>query len=124
MEIFIWLDHSAAWIYEAGQEKNARKLDSGVETRVRIPGEDAVGTRLGNYRSTNNEAHRHNRYQNQLRSFYKKLAGQLTDYDRISIGGTGTAANEMYNFLSELAAFRDKEVFLQSGKKEMPAGLT
>ena len=122
-DIAVWLDHTAAWIYEPGLAPKARTISSGIESRVRIPGETADGTRLGNFRSTNNEAHKHNRRQNQLRAFYKDIASALIVYDEITIAGLGTSGQELYNFISGQSGFKDKKLYLHKGASEMPRNL-
>jgi hypothetical protein len=121
--ISVWLDHTAAWLYRDGSEGEAEIIASGVESRVRIPGESADGTRLGNFRSTNNESHKHHREQNQLRAFYKDISAALLPYDEIHVAGAGTAGRELFNFISADSRFREKRLFQHTGAKEMPKNL-
>ncbi len=119
--ISVWLDHRTASLYLPGRPPvGVRVIASGIESRVRIPGESADGTRLKNYRVTNNEAHKNNLRQNQVRAFYKKLADALAGYDEIAITGPSTAGRELYNYLSGLKRFRDKALFVRKGAARAP----
>jgi hypothetical protein len=109
--IGIWMDHTEARLLEPGQTADSiRVIPSQVTGRERVEGEVANGTRLGNFRSTNNEAHRHNREQNEIRAFYRHLADELLPYERILLCGPASACREFHNFLQKEKRFADRNI--------------
>ena len=109
--IGIWMDHTEARLLEPGQTAGSiRVVVSPVTGRERVEGEVANGTRLGGYRSTNNEAHRHNREQNELRAFYRQLSEELLPYERILLCGPASACREFHNFLQKEKRFAGRTI--------------
>lgn len=109
--IGIWMDHTEARLLEPGQTAaSIRVVPSPVTGRERVEGEVANGTRLGGYRSTNNEAHRHNRQQNEIRSFYRNLSDELVSYERILLCGPASACREFHNFLQKEKRFSGRHI--------------
>jgi hypothetical protein len=109
--IGVWMDHAQAKLIEPGKPAfDMRVIESPVEGRVRIEGEGADGTRLGGYRSTNNEVHKHNREQNELHQYYKQLADVLLPYEKILLCGPGTARKEFHNYLLDKKRFNGKKI--------------
>jgi len=116
--IGVWMDHAHAKLVEPGASTAAiREMQSPVEGRVRIDGEGADGTRLGGYRSTNNENHKHNKEQNEIHLYYKQLAEVLLPYEKIFICGPSTARKEFHNYLLEEKRFFGKRIFSKQEDK-------
>lgn len=110
-QIGIWLDHSQAYFFHPDERKEEMEsVDSQIVGNERERGHGADGIRLGGYRSTNNEHHKHQREQNELHIYYKELIHQLHDYDEIYLFGSGTARNELYNLMKEDAHFKAKKI--------------
>src|SRR5690242_1510194 len=96
-KIGIWMDHAEAQMMEPDATSDQIRLfSSPFKNVVRTAGEGSDGTQLGNFRSTNNESHKHYRKQNELHSYYKQLAGALQSYDEIFIFGPSTAPREFH----------------------------
>lgn len=98
-QVGIYMDHAQAKFIEPDTTGKIHVIQSALKSMVRIDGEESDGTRLGNFRSTNNESHKHNREQNEIHAYYKQLAEQLKPYDEIFIFGPSTAHNELHNYL-------------------------
>jgi hypothetical protein len=97
----VWMDHLTAKIIEADRHPQMacviRSISEG--RRVRIPGEETSGVRLGNRRSSNDEYHRHNSAREELHMFFKDLERVLRPYSTILLFGPTTAHDEFHNFL-------------------------
>jgi stalled ribosome rescue protein Dom34 len=93
--IGIWMDHSSAKIIHLNGK--IEKIKCNIEHR--IAGESANVTRLGNYRSTNNESHRHNREINSHHKFFNKIYNAIKPYNEIIVFGPSTASSEFHNYL-------------------------
>lgn len=110
-QIGIWMDHKEArFITPAASEDKPTIVRSPYLGRERIAGESGDGIRLGNYRSTNNESHKHFRRQSELNSYYKQLAGELLPFDEILIFGPANAHREFHNFLLKEKNFSKKNI--------------
>jgi hypothetical protein len=113
--IGVWLDHSKAVLIDLTQEKAIiKKIHSDKESQIRFRGEHGLGTQLGNYRSTNNEHHQHNRKQKLMHEYYHLLSECLIHYDEILLFGPTTAKKELYNKLKTDKHFEDKNIHIQS----------
>ncbi|MEP6792721.1 MAG: hypothetical protein ABJB16_00225 [Saprospiraceae bacterium] len=109
--IGVWMDHAEAKLIHPGQPASTMEVfHSPVQTRIRIPGEVPDGTRLGDYRSTNNEFTKHHTLQNEIHSYYKQLAEKLQSYDEILIFGPAPARNEFHNYLLKEKSFAKKRI--------------
>jgi len=98
-QLGIWMDHSSAkLVHENGLLK---EIHSDHVSQERIPGESGDGMRLGNFRSTNNEAHKHNKENNELHGYFNKIYEALTPYSDILIFGPTTAHDEFANYIIE-----------------------
>jgi len=110
-KIAVWMDHTEAQLIEPGMTTDQiRLILSPFKGKVRKAGEESDGIQLGNYRSTNNESHKHFREQNELLSYYKQLAEALMPYNEILISGPSTAHNEVYNYLLNEKKFSGKKI--------------
>lgn len=112
----IWMDHKEAkFINPEDLDAGIQTIVSTVKSRERIAGEASDGIKLGGFRSSNNEFSKHERKQNALNSYYKKLAEKLSDYDEILVFGPTTARQEFCNYLKEDQNFADKVIRSDDG---------
>ncbi len=110
-QIAVWMDHTSAKLIEPGTgAEQTRVILSPYQGKVRIAGEGADGTQLGNHRSTNNESHKHFTQQNELHAYYKQLASELLSYDDILVFGPSTAHSELHNYLLGEKKFSGKNI--------------
>jgi hypothetical protein len=103
----IFMDHHQARIMDA-RSKASLTIHSKYESRLRAKGQSAVGTQLGNYRSTNNEANEHHQEQHDTIAYYKSIGEAILPYDEIYLFGPTTAKEEFQNFLLNDPHFREK----------------
>jgi hypothetical protein len=96
--IGVWMDHSEARLIDLGKKLDKIPTIKSPAKPRRIFGEESDGTRLGNYRSTNNEYSKHEKEKNSAHAYYKKLADALHSYDEIFLFGPTTARKEFRNF--------------------------
>jgi UDP-N-acetylglucosamine 2-epimerase len=114
----IWLDHLHAHLLKFKDDKiNIETVESGLETRVRYKGETAIGTKLGNKRTTNNEYHKHRKEENQLKEYYKQLSATIKKYDTIFLFGPTTAKNELLNYVREKEKLNGKTFIVDSAEE-------
>lgn len=107
--IGVFMDHKGVTLLDP-DSLQLTNLASGIDHHTRFDGEVSDGTRLGNNRATNNEAHKHNKEQNQAHLFYRKLAGQLKPFDEIFILGPTTAKDEFRNYVHKEKLLGNKKV--------------
>ena len=113
-KIGVWMDHAEARLIEPGTDaKSIRAIQAPGSGRERFPGESPDGTQLGNYRSTNNEFHKHRKEENNIREYFEYLVTQLQSYDEIFIFGPTTAAKEFNNYTQKEKVLLNKIVELE-----------
>jgi hypothetical protein len=109
--IGVWIDYSKAFVFEPNStDEHIETVHSMQESQERFGGEHGDGTRLGNYRSTDNEYHKNRREENITKSYYKDLVIKLESYDEIYLFGPGQARKELQNLLSEDKHFLTKSI--------------
>lgn len=111
-QIGVFMDHSGATLLtpDSIQEKI---ISSGIAHPIRTDGEGGDGTQLGNYRSTNNETHKHNKEQNQLHVYFKNLVEHLKPFDEILILGPTTARDEFHNYFQKEKLLHEKMIVIE-----------
>jgi hypothetical protein len=92
-------------------------ITSDIEKRLRYKGETALGTILGNYRSTNNEYSRHQRFNNQLKQYFENLEKALEDADAILVLGSKSLLGRFKNNIAENPRFASKVMFYERAQK-------
>ena len=92
-------------------------IASNIETRLRFKGETAIGTLLGNYRSTNNEYSRHMRYNNQLKQYFQNLEKALEDADAVLVLGSKSLLGRFKNNIAENPHFASKVMLFERAEK-------
>ena len=88
-KVVLFMDHAQAVLIDANEKRET--VQSLINSHERVDDETGDGTRLGNFRSTNNESHKHNIRINKLNKYYKHLAQLLMPYNSILIMGPTTA---------------------------------
>jgi hypothetical protein len=112
--IGVWMDHSDAKLIEPEKgSESIRTIHSHDSGKHRFPGESSDGTRLGNYRASNNEFSKHRKDENKDKDYYELLADELEPYNEIFVFGPTTAAQEFRNFLTKVKSFSDKKLELE-----------
>ena len=96
----VWMDHCEAFLIDPDHGKVKHVISPAI-SHVRHAGEESVGVKLGNHRSTNNEYSKHEREQHTLHTFYKELAVALHHYDDIYVFGPTTARSEFANYVAK-----------------------
>lgn len=109
----VFMDHHIARIIDA-RTSGTRLVQSKYVSRLREKGQSAVGTQLGNYRSTNNEANEHHQEQHDTKAYYKDIAQAILPYDEILLFGPTSAKDEFQNYLLEDPHFRTKIIRVES----------
>ena len=119
--IGVWMDHTQAWLIIPGEPAgNMKQILSSFQGRLRVQGEEPDGTRLSNYRSTNNEHHKHQQEREELQSFFRDVAADLESYTDLLLFGPTTAATEFSHYLSGLKAFQKKNISVRTTDKLTP----
>ena len=108
--IAVWIDHEKAHLIEPGKEPSIQTVFASANENGHVKGETADGIRLGNFRSTNNEYHKHRKEENQFHQFCKELSAVLVQYDVLLVLGPGTAHKEFRNYLQNEKHFKDKKI--------------
>jgi|SRR6185369_2781449 len=117
--IGVWLDHEKAYFIRPGEPSGSiEKVDSNIESHLRIQGENPPGMRLGNNRSTNNEYSQHSKELEQVNKYYKSLLEKLKPYDHVLLFGSSRAKNEFGNFIRQHKPSHSKIVEVK-GAEEM-----
>jgi hypothetical protein len=109
----IYIDHHNARIIDA-RTNATRMIQTKYVSRLREKGQSAIGTQLGNYRSTNNEATEHHQEQHDTKAYYKAIADAILPYDEIYLFGPTTAKDEFQNFLLHDSHFKSKIIRVES----------
>ena len=109
--IGVWMDYAdAKFIYPGKPSSEIHTLKSPVHSRVRVSGESPDGTRLGGFRSTNNERSKNQINQNEIHAYFKQLASELLPYDEILVFGPASARKEFHHFLLNNKKFMGKRI--------------
>lgn len=105
------MDHSKALLIDPLTESSAfETIKSGLEIQQRFRGESGDGIKLGGYRSTNNEYHKHRREEEIQKDYFEVLENKVKDFDHIFVFGPGTARKEFFNQLNENKVFSSKKL--------------
>ncbi len=98
----IWLDQETAYIIHLETETApvVEKLVSGVESRIRIPGEGKVMARFGQSFLNDQEKKQH-RQHNQRRDFFKNLIDHLRQDEFLYLFGPGKAKEGLNNAIEK-----------------------
>ena len=113
-KVGLWMDHEEAKFIEPKKEQSSiRSIHANSPGLIRHTGESSDGTKLGQYRSSNNEFSKHRKEENNIREYFESLVEQLQSYDEIFIFGPTTAAVEFKNYLSKEKVLSDKKIHME-----------
>lgn len=113
--IRLWLDHVQAQFVDISKGVvSVETVFSEEESHVRFKGETGIGTKLSETRSSNDEAHQHNRKADIRQRYFNLLADRLQPYDSILLLGPGTAPHELKNVMADSPHFKGKAVALEA----------
>ncbi|MFN8299893.1 MAG: hypothetical protein U0T75_12360 [Chitinophagales bacterium] len=111
----IWLDHVQAQFVDISKGLVTIETAFADEPpHMHFKGETGIGTKISETRSSNDEAHQHNRKMELRQHYLKMLANRLRDYDVILLLGPGTAPHELRNKLQADPYFKDKIITLEA----------
>lgn len=108
--VAVWMDHEKAHLIEPGIHPMMQTIHRSEKHNEHIAGESADGIKLGNFRSSNNEFHKHRKEENQFHLFCKQLSAGLKEFHTIYIFGPGTAHKEFRNYLKNDHHYLDKKI--------------
>lgn len=111
-QIGVFMDHAEANLIAVNSTEN-KIVPSGITHHVREDGESGDGIKLGHFHATNNEAHKHNKEQNELHAYFKNLADHLMPYDEIFIIGPTTAPFEFQNYIHKHNELKGKKITVE-----------
>ena len=94
----IWIDQTKAVIVHIVSDGDPiiEKIRSGVESKVRFPGETKVFARFGNAFISDQEKKQH-RQKNEREKYFKKIISLLKQTDFIYVFGPSDARHELVN---------------------------
>lgn len=111
----IWLDHVQAQFVDISKGiVTVETAFADEPPHMHFKGEGGIGTKISETRSSNDEAHQHNRTEELRQHYFKMLADRLRDYDVIFLLGPGTAVHELRNKLQADLHFKDKLITLEA----------
>lgn len=105
----IWLDQETAYIVHiiGEEEPIIESLKSGVESRIRYPGEGKVSARFGQSFIDDQEKKQH-RQRNQREKFFKQIISHIHDEDYFYLFGPGKAKEGLNNAIEKDGSIRGK----------------
>ncbi len=113
-KIGVWMDHAEAKFIEPGNELSSmRSIHANDPGLIRHAGESSDGTKIGQYRSSNNEFSKHRKEENNTREYFESLVGQLKSYDEVFIFGPTTAFSEFMNYLTKEKALSNQKIHVE-----------
>lgn len=105
-QLGIWMDHSSAHLMElAGDPTEMKTIESKFTPEEK---ENSLGK---------SENVMHNKEQHQQTEYYKKLAGEIKNYQEVVLFGPTTAKNELANLLKWDNHFKDIKVTVKHADK-------
>ncbi len=118
-KIGVWLDHASALLVNVGTTPiTTEKIQSRAATTTQEGSAHGSPVRMGNFRSSNNEHHAHQREQDHERKFFKEIKEELLPFDEILITGPTTAQEELLHVLQADAHFREKKMTMTASDYE------
>lgn len=120
----IWLDQQNAFIVWITNEGDTllKKISSSVESRIRIPGEEAVVARFGNA-FIGDEEKKQRRQKNQREKFYRKIIDLIKEADRVFIFGPGRAKQGLGKAIENDNNFNGRIVEIRAADKMSEKGI-
>lgn len=106
VKVGIWVDTDNAMVVkmEGETEPIVQTVESGIESRVRFPGEGKRFARFGNT-FVSDEERKERRLQQQLKKYYKRITSIISDADYLCIYGPGKRKQELQHYIENNMAF-------------------
>ena len=101
-QLGIWMDHSTA---------NIMELSNGKIVSKKLQSTPAFPDQVQNLRM--DESLMHNKEQNELSDFYKKLSYEINDYSEVLLFGPTDAKTELFNVLKDNRRFEKTRITVQ-----------
>jgi len=99
----VWIDKQQAIIISyLGNDLSVKKIESGIETRERVEGENGHVSRFGS-QSLKPESKKENRLNEQSKVFLKKVVEELTHSGEFVIFGPSTMKTELAKELKDVS---------------------
>ncbi|WP_319478850.1 hypothetical protein [uncultured Draconibacterium sp.] len=102
-QLGIWMDHSTA---------NIMELSDGIVISKTLDSTPAFPEQIENLRM--DESLMHNKEQNQVSDYYKKLSYVINDYSEVLLFGPTEAKTELFNSLKSNRRFERVKITVQS----------
>lgn len=110
----IWIDSKQAIIVKLNNNtETVLKVPSGIEGRVRIPGEGKQYTRMGDH-FFNDEKKMEEKHNHQLSGYFKNVIEKIKDSDDILIIGPSESKLGLQKAISESKLFSPKRVVVDA----------
>ena len=105
----IWIDQTKAVIVHIVSDGDPiiEKIRSGVESKVRFPGETKVFARFGNAFISDQEKKQH-RQKNEREKYFRKIISLLQQADFIYVFGPSDARHELVNDIQKDPVLKNK----------------
>lgn len=119
-KVGVWIDQNQAILvtYNTEQATFLEKIESPIESRVRIPGRTSSKTIWGhNYAPSNNEYRTNNTRQEQVKKYFSILENKLGGYDEILLFGPGIFKNRFFKEISSNKGFSNVKVHAMDADK-------
>ncbi|WP_432410129.1 hypothetical protein [Rasiella sp. SM2506] len=101
----IWLDHSTANMIDLNSKKLSHSIASKFTFNIK---EEALNR---------SESLMHNKRQQMLEAYYKKISDKILKYDRVLLFGPTNAKTELHNYLKEDLHFKDIKIDIEATDK-------
>lgn len=114
----IWIDQNKAFIIRQSGNKDAtiEKVNSGVESRIRIKGEGKVFMRFGNA-IIGDEEKKQKRQVHQRRQYFKQVMSKVQDDDYLYLFGPGNAKKGLQHAIEQDQMLHPKMILTGSADK-------
>lgn len=110
----IWIDQETAYIIRLAEDEPViEKIKSGVESRVRIPGEGKNFARFGET-YVNDEEKKQRRQHQQRKKYFKEVIAHILHDDFLYLFGPGKGKEELNNAIEEERGFKGKVILIET----------
>jgi hypothetical protein len=110
----IWIDQETAYIIRVtGDEPVIEKIKSGIESRIRIPGEGRNFARFGETYD-NKEEKKQRRQQQERKKYFKEVIKHVLHDDFLYLIGPGKGKEELNNAIEEEHGFKGKVILIET----------
>lgn len=120
----IWIDQERAYLvhFPSSGTPSVEMMVSGVESRVRFPGEGKQGTRFGASFLDDQET-RQRRQQQQRLAFFRQVTAALKGDDYLFVMGPGPAHEQLHKAMLRKKGFENRIVAVEAADRMSRAQL-